>query len=216
MTQNNRTPYQQEMDQIHLSREKADETLRMMLEENQALRRKDIKKAKQKNRFLFTRVLPVLGAAAAVLVLLTTILPHAAYSFGSVRFSSLPVSGTRDTVSGTGFDVFMAQDMFPGWEISQTADPFLTVSAPDGERAVFTIAKDGMQFTVTLSEKETALSSQLHSQPAYGSAKVRLNRDTETGVLSACFQKNELYAVFCARDMAEDAFVRAALAAAEP
>ena len=38
---NERTPYQKEMDQIHLSDEKANETLRMMLAENTRLRAKE-------------------------------------------------------------------------------------------------------------------------------------------------------------------------------
>ena len=216
MTQNNRTPYQREMDEVRLSKEKADETLRLMLEENRALRRKDAEKESRRKQVLLTRVLPALGAAAAVLVLLlTTVLRPSAYVFGAVRTVSLPVSGARDTARDYGYDAAAAQSMFPGWEIAEITDPALAVFAPDGEQSSFVIKKDGAQFTVTLSVKETALSSALHGQPAYGNAGVRLNRDADTGVLSACFQKNGQYAVLSARDMAEDSFVKAALAAAE-
>lgn len=215
MTQNNRTPYQREMDQVRLSKEKADETLRLLLEENRSLRKKDAEKENRRKRVLLTRVLPSLGAAAAVLVLLlTTVLRPSSYVFGAVRAAGLPVSGARDTVHDNGYDTAAAQSMFPGWEIAEIADPALAVSAPDGDQSIFIIKKDGAMFTVTLSEKETALSSALRGQPAYGSAGVRLNRDTETGVLSACFTKNGLYAVLCARDMTEELFVNAALAAA--
>ena len=216
MTQKNRTPYQQEMDKVHLSREKADETLRLMLEKNRALSQAGEGKNSHRKRFLLTRVLPALGAAAAVLVLLlTTVFHPAPYAFGSVRYGSLPVSGSRDAIVGAGYDASAAQSMFPGWEIASAADPSLAVFAPEGENSAFVIKKDGAQLTVTLSEKETALSSALRGQPAYGNAGIRLNRDTETGILSACFQKNGQYAVLCARNMAEDVFVKAVLAAAE-
>ena len=215
MTQNNRTPYQREMDQVRLSPEKADETLRLMLKENEALRQRDARRENRKNRFLLTRVLPALGAAAAVLVLLlTTVMRPASYTFGAVRSASLPVSGSRDEMSAAGYDASAAQSMFPGWKVAGIGDPSLAVSAPVGDRAVFSIARDGVQFTVTVSGKETALSSSLHDQPAFGSAQVRLNRDPDTGVLSACFTKNGQYVVLCSKDMAEDAFVKSALEAA--
>lgn len=222
MTQTERTAYQREMDQVRLPQEKADETLRLMLQENQRLRREE---ARQKTRRspLLTRVLPVLGAAAAALVLLlTTVLRPSGYTFGSVRLGTLPgaqvqgagsIAPAGDKLGTRPGAARLAADLFPGWNLSQeTADPALT--APDGDGRSFVIEKDGTRLTVTVTEEETPLAAALKDAPAYGGAQVRLNRDGDTGILSAVYAPEGLCVTLSSAELSEDAFVKAVLDAA--
>ncbi len=210
MTRNNRTPYQREMDQVHLSREKKDETLQRMLQENRKLRDRDARRGGRRQAWL----IPAFGAAAAALVLLlTTVLrPAPAHPFGSVRLAGLPMSGARDELRAETFGDGRAQALFPGWTAEAAGHALPRVDAPSGAQETFVIEKDGARLTATVSERETALAAELRDRPAVGEVQLRLNRDGD--VLSACFEKNGLYVVLSAGDLAEDAFVQAALAAA--
>ena len=70
MTDKQRSAYQREMDQIHVPKAKADETLRMMLEENRRLR---IKEAERGEKRRISRWIPAAGAAAAITTVLDLI-----------------------------------------------------------------------------------------------------------------------------------------------
>ena len=94
MTEKKRSAYQREMDEIHLSREKADETLRMMLEENRRLR---IKEAERGEKRRISRWIPAAGAAAAAALLLAVGLNmnSAGYRFDQISVEAITATSAQ-------------------------------------------------------------------------------------------------------------------------
>ena len=207
-----RSNYQQGMDAIHLSEEKAGETLRMMLEKNQKLNRQE---AEKRQRNSIWRYLPVLAAAAACLALALFIWPKGGSSapFGSIRMNQLPMSSqsrSDDAVSASfnrvfGFDT---KELLPGWVTTPVEISTGTMKNGTVYEARWLYEKDGKQLHVSATTYEPALYTALSGTEPWKNDS-RLNRDPDTGILYAVFRLQEQYLVVWAEDMNEKEFLSA-------
>jgi hypothetical protein len=199
-----RSAYQREMDAVHLSKDKADETLRLMLEKNAEVHARQEKSRKPRR----TVWLASFAAAAAVLVMAVVLLRGGpALSWGSVRMRSLPLSGVRgeETVPASFRDVFGTdpENFFPGWTVvSDAADPA-------GRESRLTLKHGDAELRATVSEAEPALSAALTRDGVPEADGVRYNRDPDDGTLYALCVLHGRYVIFQSDQLTENAFTEA-------
>ena len=219
----NRSAYQSEMDQVHLSDEKAKETLRKMLAENDAIREKEQKKTAK--RFLPAwRWLPAVAAAAACLVLILTGAfnrdqnksPAGAgqnFIFGNISVRKLPVSGVRGDDSEVNEpDISEPESLFPGWHISDARPGRrLRGLSPDGVEIAVTIEKDDVCLDAIVMKSKPELAEALAETDAYGKQGIRFNHDMDMQILSAVYAADGYYIVLFTEEMEEKDFAEAVM-----
>ena len=213
MSEEKRSAYQREMDEVRLSDEKKEETLRLMLAANREARGKE---ARPGTAFSARRVVPVLAAAAAVAVLLIfgPNLFRPSVTFGSVSLSTLPVvtvSRGAEEEEAVFEEVFgrTPSSLFPGWEIRDVRAAVWTDPSGDVGRGTFRASRGRTVLSVGVSTREPPLYTALADTPS-GLEGVRLNRDPESGGLHAVARCGDFYVSISSVDLAvEDAFVDA-------
>ncbi len=212
-----RSRYQQEMDQVKLSEEKANETLKLMLEKNKELREKEIRKAKKSSSAVWARrVLPVFAAAAACIALVFFVLrqPGNQVTFGSLRLSQLPVTGVSrgENPEKADFETaFVCKEgsLFPGWEIVDSETVQYTTSDGPEYEAHLTIRKQEKELSVTINTRtEPALYTALADKES-GLKGIRLNLDPETNTRTAISLCNDLYISLSSDTLSEKDFLDA-------
>ena len=213
-----RSGYQKEMDQVHLSEDKAAETLRAMLAENDAIREKERKKAARRLPPLRRWLPAACAVAAACLVLLFTgvFRPETNYLFGGVSVRKLPVSGVRgEENTPAGPEREEAEKLFPGWTPGE-ARPGRSLRglSPDGAELDLTLRKGGVSLDAAVMKGKPVLADALAETGAYGPRGVRFNHDPDTGVLSAVYERDGCYVVLSAEGMEEKEFAKAVMEAA--
>ena len=194
---NKRSPYQEEMDQIHIPKEKADETLRLMLEENRKLREHDAQKASGHLR-RSTWLIPAAYAVAACLILVFSgVLRQDRVTFGSVSIPATARSGPAGASTETPESVRMAaESLLPSWNVSEK------------EGNLFLLEKDGIRLHAMFFEPDSEDVREMMELPASGKPAVRFIRDPDTGSLGALFEKGEMLVLLFARNMEENDFIR--------
>ena len=195
--ENKRSPYQQEMDQIHIPKEKADETLRLMLEENKKLRQQKLEKTR--NSRLSLRLIPVVCAAAACLALIFSgVLQQNRIVFGNAAIPAISRSGqpasqaARDETPGEK----TVKALFPGWNASEAAEDVLLLE------------KDGTRIYAMILQSNSDELKDLMALPISKDPAARFTKDPDTGALGALFEKEGSCILLFARNLEEDAFVR--------
>lgn len=217
MMESGRNAYQKELDQVHLSDEKAEETLRLMMAENDAVREKERKRASR--RFPPIRIwLPALGAVAACLILVLTgvFRTPETYSFAGISVRKLPVSGIRgDENPAEKVDLTDAEALFPGWTVSGARpERKLRGLSPDGSELDAALEKNGVILDAIIMYGRPQLAEALEETEAYGTYGVRFNHDPDTGVLCAVYARDGYYVILSAAGMEEKNFSKAVMEAA--
>ncbi|MBQ8080413.1 MAG: hypothetical protein IJ240_00790 [Clostridia bacterium] len=208
-----KTKYQQEMDAIHLSEEKTEQTLEALLAENRRLRVEDAKR--EQRRGASRRPLYAVVAAAACLLLVVGGIAFSrrnAVSFGAFQLSSLPVSVARDVSVSGGAASFAeafgraAQTLFPGAEI--TYEDVAADRADGGYTGYLTVVQNGFSLNAEVSAEEPPIYGIARAGRLNGKA-LRLAREETTGALYAVYQREGLYVVLSSRQLEEEAFLKA-------
>ena len=215
MSETKRSRYQQEMDQVQLSEEKAGETLRMMLEANGKLREEQIQKAgRPKSAVFLRRVLPVMAAAAACVALVIFGLNRpGGVTFGSVRMRDLPVSGisrAEDAVAADFETAFgcTAESLFPGWTVSSEKTLQSMKNAEARYESSLIIEKQGTALNVNVVKERPAIYRILSEKLKVLENKVLLNLDPDDGVRYAVTQTGELYVTLSSPALSEKDFIK--------
>ena len=214
MTDKQRSAYQREMDQVHVPKAKADETLRMMLEENRRLRAKENEEGERKKA---GRRLPIYAGALAAACLLLAVglaLPRSGgYQFDKVGLNALVVSAAPKgaTVTEDGADTVLgtsAEAVFPGWEVANGQTQAYPMGSGTAHESVLTIRKEGQELRATVTDYEPALFSTVQKEQQIAGKKVRLAYNEETQTYAAAYEENGKYCVLTGR-MEEKAFLEA-------
>ena len=210
MTEKKRSAYQREMDEIHLSREKADETLRMMLEENRRLR---IKEAERGEKRRISRWIPAAGAAAAAALLLAVGLNmnSAGYRFDQISVEAITATSAQKTEMVQQTEGPIAADpetLFPGWNITGgTADEFVQGGTTLHETMVF-LEKGKQELNAAITDFEPAAYSAVQGEQRIAGKEVRLAYDTKSGNRIAVYRQDGMYIALYAQ-MEEKEFTEA-------
>ena len=204
MSEKRRTPYQQEMDALHVPEEKANETLKMMLAENRRLREESAKK--NRGFVKSPRFWGAFAAVAACAVLMLAVLPGRTgekYTFTAVDYLSLPSADLSrgETESGLTMEGTLgvsAETLFPGWETSWEN----TIQLPsDGEKLYLTqlaLRKGDQQLNAEVTNTVPAIAEVVSEEYEMNGKKIRLARDEAMKTVYAVYQRDNLYIVLSA------------------
>ena len=213
MTEKQRTPYQQEMDQVHVPKEKADETLQMMLRENQRLRREEAaKEGKPKSRYRIPVIAVSLAAACALLVIVFST-GNPGLQFDDINLTYQPLSNIRQDDSPRTSDTpdFFGTEpeaVFPGWEIvSEQTEQFQREGNTIHESRL-TLEKGEQEITAVVTDFEPSAFSAIRKEQKIEGKDVRLARDPAAGTCIAAYRKEQMYIVLEAK-MSENDFIDA-------
>ena len=224
MTEKNRTPYQREMDQIHVPEAKAKETLQKMLAENRRLREEEAKKPAGKQLFStgggrragrIPRLVPVFalaGVAACVLLVIGLTSRSDKKQFSQVQLSDLPVqslshkSGEDPQHFEDAFG-FPAETLFSGWTVLKEETEAVRKEEGTGYEAVLELSKEDRTLTASVYDDQPDLPAPPSEEQQIAGQTVRLIKDAETNKLTGVFQKNGLYIVVSG-SMEEQEFLR--------
>ena len=196
--------YIPEMEAEHLSKAKAQETLKLMLNENTKLHEKNTQK-KQIERTKYLRYAPVFATAAACIIIAVALLHPGQNSsketgklieYGSVQLSSLPSGIISRGESGDDLEAafgISGNELFMGWTVTDT-----TVYSSGGHKQAFIeLQKDDIKITASVSDIESALYSTLGETNA-GTNGARFNLDPSTNELNAVYKRSNLWIVLTA------------------
>ena len=201
MSKQVRGTYISEMGSEHLSDQKAQETLKLMLSENNRLHDRDAQK-KQTNKNRFLHYAPVFAAAAACIVIAITLIhPNQSANtragkrieYGSIQLSSLPSGIVTRGEAGNDLEAafgISGENLFTNWSIIYTA----VYSSGEHKQAFVELERDGVNLTASVSDMESALYNALKETNA-GPAGVRFNCDPLTNELSAVYRYSNLWIV---------------------
>lgn len=210
MTEKKRSAYQREMDQVHLSREKADETLRMMLEENRRLRAEEAERGAKKQT---ARWVPAAGVAAAAAVLLTIgiNMNSAGYRFDQISLEALTSTNAQKAEAvqePEGTFAAEPEALFPGWKVTGgTADEYLQNQTVLHETTVF-LEKGSQEISAAITDFEPAAYSAVPGEQKIAGKDVRLAYDTKSGNRIALYRQDGMYIALYAQ-MPEKEFAEA-------
>ena len=201
-----RTAYQEQLDSLHVSEQKADETLQLMLKENHRLQAQEQRTPIQRNRI----PLYAIAAAACIALLVLGISQlNSRSGIPDVRISSLPkvasIRGGED--SPVSFQEAFGQDaaaLFPGWQLTEETTRAVLMNGQEAHEASLRIEKDGKQLSVTVTDIEPPLMTVLKKEEGRA---VYVARDNETGMLYAAGIQGRLYVVCAAEGIAEKDFI---------
>ena len=211
MTEEKRTPYQREMDEIHLRKEKADETLRMMLEENRRLRRQESGRSERRP----VKRMQWFAAAAAAVACLVLVIGLTAgkpkYTFAAVQMSALTdTEWIRSTsAAGPSFEEAFArpaEKIFPGWEVTEEMAAVRQTDSSTVCEAELMLTRGERTLLVYVYDSEPAFWQAAGQEQNLESTAIRLARDSGTGALYAACRKDGLYLVIQG-EMEENDFI---------
>ena len=207
-----RTAYQEQIDALHVSKEKKEETLRLMLEENKRLRQAEEKKA---SGFFRPRHMTLYAVAAACLLV-------AFLGFGqlggkspylSVRTSQLPAAViSRGGEEVTFRDVFgyEAEDLFKGWSVQEEGIDTLLFNGSRVHEASLTLRRDAAVISATVADYEPPLLTLLKKDASAAWEGTYLAKDQDSQTLYAAYEAQGRYIVLSAKQIAEKEFQRIA------
>ena len=207
----NQTSYRKQMDAVQLSKEKADETLRLMLEENHRLQQKEREEKAAKYSRLKIPSFALAAAACLAIMFLFTGRFSGKTAFLTVKISELPtasISRGDDEKTVAFQDAFgcSPDTLFPGWTVTEESTAVFTLQGNQAyeSRMVLTNGDTALSATVTDYEPPLFTLLQKESKPISGS--VYLAKDEKTGVLYAVYTAEGRYFVLSSSDMTEAAF----------
>ena len=199
-----RSAYQRQMNQIHLSEEKANETLSAMLAENRRLRTDE----SNKNKAGFSRktrsIAGLAGALAAVVVLAVAIGINSrspSYQFQPVEIefrasstAAQPNPNSADQDRDSRIRSF-AETAFSKWKISsEWTDAELSEDGMTFQITLQTSEKD-IPVTATITENEPRLHKVITNEQTIQGKAVRLGYDPSFKTYVAAYQQEQYYIV---------------------
>ena len=200
-----RTKYQQEIDQLQVPKEKAEETLRLMLEKNKELRAQDAKKTPARKRAPYFAL-----AAAAVFALVFFGARQLSPQGGlpGVHISDLPpVAYARgdDSEAVSFLEAFQTapDSLFPGWQAEVEAVNAYILNGETRHEARLALTRQERHMSASVLDIEPPLWTALNRGDGQS---LYLARDTDTEALWAAGYREGLYFVLTAEDASEDEF----------
>lgn len=197
MTEKKRTAYQREMDQVHLSREKADETLRMMLEENRRLRTQEAERGRKKK---ISRRITILagGAAAAALLIATGLNTNTGGGhIGTAGLDTLPVSQVQSmsTVQTDGgeFSAAAQEALFPGWTVTGGSTEEHSRDGQTAHGITLFLEKGEKKLRAVITDYEPDEHPAAQEERQIAGKNVRLASDAESGETTAAYRQDGMY-----------------------
>ena len=183
MTQRKRTPYQREMDAIHVPEEKANETLRNMLAENHRL----AERKGSGRRILWAAV----AAAAACLALVIGL------NAGQKEPPQPQWKPTSLSISRSFADTFGTEPeaLFPGWEITEEYTETVDLPEGTGHEGRLTLKKEDAVLQAAVTDYEPEVWATAQEEQTLAGQTVRIGKDSETGSPLAVFRRDGLYTV---------------------
>ena len=204
------TAYQKQMDELQVPKEKAEETLRLMLEENRRLRQAEEKKSAVKS---FGKRIPMyaLAAAACLAIVFLSVrqFTGAQSPFLSVKISELPVAElSRGSETVSFRDVFgcEAETLFPDWAVDDEGVDTVLVQGSRMHEAYLTLRKDTTALSAVVSDYEPSLLTALKSGGAHSAGGIYLAKDTDSDALFAAYETEWGFVVLRAEKMSEGEF----------
>ena len=217
-----RENYTEQMDNVHVPKDRAQKTLQMMLEENRRLAKKEAAGHADKKQGALSmpfnlRYGYVLAAAASLAILFFSVnLLNSGISFHSVRMSSLPsLGGTRGSeAEALSFEQAFGRSedaLFPGWEITQAQAEALETGAGPLYVGRAVLTKDGNSLQATVTDFEPPLLALLKSEEIEMTKGLYLAKDDtlDPATLLAVCEKDGLFIVYSGQGMEENAFLNA-------
>ena len=207
-----RTAYQEQIDALHVSKEKKEETLRLMLEENKRLRQAEEKKS---SRFFRTPRMTLYAVAAACLLLVF-------FGFGqlggkspylSVRTSQLPtavISRGNDEITFSDAFGCEAEWFFKDWSVQKEGVDTLLYNGSLVHEASLTLRKDAAVISATVADYEPSLLTLLKKDAPAVLEGLYLAKDQDSQALYAAYEVEGRYIVLSAKQMSEKDFQRIA------
>ncbi|MBQ8137524.1 MAG: hypothetical protein IJ174_08840 [Clostridia bacterium] len=217
-----RAKYTEQMNELHVPKDRAEKTLQMMLEENRRLAKEEAEgHAETRKGFLespfFRRSGYVLAAVACLVLMFFGVrMLGSGASFHSIRTSSLPsLGGARGgAAEAPAFEeVFgrAAGDVFPGWTVLEENTE--AIETKNGTLYVGTIVlrKDGKTLDASVTSFEPPLVALLKSEGLKTIKGMYLAKDDteQPSTLYAACEKDGLHIVFSGQGMDENAFLNA-------
>ncbi len=207
-----RTVYQTEMDSVHLSEEKANQTLRLMLEENRKLKTQEHKEKPK----ISSRMWTYCAAVAAACLVLALALPWngGKTTFGSVRMSGLPAVSVARGIGADApdFETLFSvapETLFAGWSIEACGTQSVTLQGKAAHEARLEITRDGTDLTAMVDDVKPPLLTALEEAKTGQGRDCRLNRDPDDGRQYAVYQRGGLYITLAADEsLPESDFLR--------
>jgi len=212
----NRSSYQKQMDALHVPKEKADETLKMMLEENRRLREaEENRRASQERK----RRLPayLLAAAACLMLVLFGVRGLGGSSaFRPVNIGGLPAAavsrGEEERMLSFEETFGCAPDaLFAGCTVTEDGTAEKMLQGKPAHEARLTLLRDGTTFSAAVTDYEPPLLTVLKKDAKTAASGIFLAKDTENAAsLYAALEREGRFVVLHAEGMSEDGFQKAA------
>ena len=209
-----RTKYQQQLDEERLSPQKADETLSLLLKENERLNEKQEKKLSVGvgKHFQLMKYAPIFASVAAAILIAFVFLPgkdakqggteagktHVTY--GTVAYVEKSVTRAGNEDFEAVFDDIKIEEFFPGLKYIDG----IASSSKDAREGEAYFELEGNMLTAYVGDRKDDLSEKLSNVPSYYGAK--FNLDEETGYISAVYQKQGLWVRLVTKNMENEAF----------
>ena len=206
----NDSAYREQMDALHVPEEKAEETLRLMLEENRRLNQK-----KAAGRACRRKTVWICAAAAAAACLLMVWIQagqsRGPGAFASVKIAALPAAAIargEDAQAVSFREAFGldAADLFPGWT---TAEENASARMQNGEtvhEARLTLKKGETLLSAEVTDYEPSLLTVLKKDAKPLPNGVYLAKDADSGALYGVRESGELFVIWSSTAMTEKEF----------
>ncbi len=218
----NRPEYVRQMDELHIPEEKAKETLQKMLAENRRLRETQAKAgAGGKPAFRWQIPAAVLTAAACLVLLVVGLSGRGgAYTFESIRLSSLPQGGAR----GGGTQVLSFEEtfgcapetLFLGGTVTEGKAGTQTLNGVTRRLGNLTIEANGKTLDVSVTGDAPPLYTALLARQTVNGASVVLAQDPDTGIRYCAYERAGLYIVLSSGELSGEDFISALRTVVKP
>lgn len=203
-----RTAYQEQIDALHVSEEKKEETLRLMLEENARIRQAEEKK--RNNLFRPSRMTIFAVAAACVLLVFFGISRQGGKSpYLSIRTSQLPTAViSRGEEELTFQDAFgcEAESLFKDWSVREEGVDTLLFNGSRVHEAYMTLQKDETVISAMVTDYEPPLLTLLKKDASDVRENLYLAKDQDSQTLYAAYEADGHYIVLSGKQMPEKEF----------
>ena len=204
-----RTPYQQHMDNLHVSEQKKEETLCLMFQENQQIRGK---KAQKSNRNKLWIPSAALAAVVCLVLVVIGLSGQNSYTFESISLRSLPQVGARGTSTETVLfsEVFgiTSETMFPFGTIKEEKTDAVFVNEKIHYRGSLQIMINGETLIASITDYEPPIYTVLTKDQEINKTEVRLAADMDTGRKCCVYCRNEVYTVLSSETLTEASFIQ--------
>ena len=207
----NQTSYRKQMDAVQLPKEKANETLRLMLEENHRLQQKEKEKKSALNSKTRIPAFALAAAACLAIVFMFTGRFGGRSAFLTVSISELPtaaVSRSDDEMVVSFQDAFgcSPDTLFPGWTVTEESTAVWILNGNPAHESRMVLKKGDIVLSAAVTDYEPPLFTLLQKESKPVSGSVYLAKDEKTAVLYAAFAAEGRYFVLSSPDMPEAAF----------